>query len=115
MEQQSKRTGIAWLLLSIFVSIMMLSGLHCQEEVDSASAGCAECAHHIHHSGHFSTVTDHMDDCLLCQFISFVYTAAAVTVLVPLVALARNRRFLQNSSILQGEPVVLNSRGPPSF
>ena len=73
MNRQGQRIGIAWLLLSVFVSMLLLSGLHRHEAVASAAIDCTECAHHVHHSGHFTTSVDHMDDCLLCQFQQLVY------------------------------------------
>jgi hypothetical protein len=101
------------MLLSVFVSMQLLSGLHRHEAVTSAAADCMECAHHVHHSGHFTSATDHVDDCLLCQFLQFVYTAAAITVLVPLVVLAQRRRFFLNSGMTERMPSVLYTRGPP--
>jgi hypothetical protein len=114
MKRQGKRIGLAWLLLSVFVSMLLLSGLHRHEAVVSADIDCMECVHHVHHSGHLSTTVDHLDDCLLCQFLSFVYTAAATTLLLPLVIFAQNRRCFLNSKIKSGEPSVLFTRGPPS-
>jgi len=58
--------------------MILLSGLHQHEEMAGATIDCADCTHHIHHSGHFTADTNHMDDCVLCQFISLVYTAAAI-------------------------------------
>ena len=113
MNRQSQRISIAWLLLSVFVSMLLLSGLHRHEAVASAEADCIECAHHVHHSGHFTTSIDHMDDCLLCQFLHLVYTTAAIIVLVPLVVLAQNRRFFLNCRMTQEEPSVRYTRGPP--
>ena len=104
---------MAWWLLSVFVSMLLLSGLHRHEAVVSAAADCMECAHHVHHSGHFTSAVDHVDDCLLCQFLHFVYTAAAVTLLVPLVILAQHRRFFLNSRMTERMPSVQNTRGPP--
>ena len=113
MYRQGKRIGLAWLLLSVFVSMMLLSGLHRHEAVASVAVDCVDCAHHVHHSGHITSLADHMADCLLCQFLSLVYTAAAVAVLVPLVMFEQNRRFLLNSRIIQKESSVLFTRGPP--
>jgi len=113
MNRQGKRIGIAWLLLSVFVSMMTLSGVHHHEAVASAAADCMDCTHHVHHSGHLAASVDNLDDCLLCQFLHLVYTAAATTLLVPLVIFAQNRRFfLTNGKILK-EPSVLSTRGPP--
>ena len=113
MNRKGQRIGIAWLLLSVFVSMLLLSGLHRHEAVASAAVNCTECANHVHHSGHFTTSVEHPDDCLLCQFLHLVYTTAAIIVLVPLVVLAQNRRFFLNSRMIHEEPSVLYRRGPP--
>ena len=113
MNRQGKRIGVTWLLLSVFVSMLLLSGMHCHEVVESASVDCVECAHHMHHS-HYAASVDHLDDCLLCQFLHLVYTAAVTTVLVPLVVLAQHRRFFLNGRTTQVQPSVLYTRGPPS-
>ena len=85
MKKERKRIVSAWLLLSVFVSMMMLSGLHRHEVVANATIDCADCAHHVHHSGHLMADSNHMDDCVLCQFLSLVYTpATALLVVIPL-------------------------------
>lgn len=81
MKTKTKRTLSAWTLLSIFVSMMMLSGLHRHHIDADVAADCVECAHHVHH-GHLSAASEHPDECLLCQFISFTYIAATAILLV---------------------------------
>lgn len=115
MNRQGKKIGIAWLLLSVFVSMLLLSGAHRHEVVASAAVDCVDCAHHVHHSGHFSASVNHVDNCLLCQFLHLVYSVAAATVLVPLVIFKQNRRFFLNSSLSLKESTVLCTRGPPSW
>ncbi|MCR4808635.1 MAG: hypothetical protein K5896_02100 [Prevotella sp.] len=80
----------------------------------SAAASCMECAHHVSHPGHLAASADHPDECLVCQFLHLVYTAAATMVLVPLVVLSRSRRFYLNSSRAQMKPWAFFTRGPPS-
>lgn len=113
MKRQRSRVVIAWLLLTLFVSLQLLSGVHRHEEVTSATIDCMECAHHVHHSGHFAASDIHLDDCLLCQFLHFVYLAAASAVLVPLIISTQSRRFFLNSMIICKEPSVRFTRGPP--
>ena len=113
MNRQGKRIGLAWLLLSVFVSMQLLSGMHCHEVVASAFEDCVECAHHVHHSGHWAVSADHLDNCLICQFLHFIYTPAATIVLVLLVILARNRRYFLESRMTHRGPSVLYTRGPP--
>lgn len=114
MKRQRSRVVIAWLLLTLFVSLQLLSGVHRHEEVTSATIDCMECAHHVHHSGHFAASDIHLDDCLLCQFLHFVYLAAASAVLVPLIISTQSRRFFLNSRIICEEPSVRFTRGPPA-
>jgi hypothetical protein len=78
MRKEGKRIVSAWLLLSIFASMIFLSGLHRHEAVANVAIDCADCTHHMHHSGHFTVDANHLDDCILCQFLSLVYTPAAV-------------------------------------
>ena len=58
--------------------MILLSGLHRHEVVTSTAIDCADCMHHVHHSGHLMADANHMDDCVLCQFLSLVYTPAAI-------------------------------------
>ena len=78
MRKEGKRIVSAWLLLSVFASMILLSGLHRHETVANAAIDCADCTHHVHHSGHLTADASHMDDCVLCQFLSLVYTPATV-------------------------------------
>ena len=82
MRREGKRIVSAWLLLSVFASMILLSGLHHHEAAESATIDCTDCMHHVHHSGHFTADASHMDDCVLCQFISLVYTAATILLVV---------------------------------
>lgn len=85
MRTKTKRTLSAWLLLSVFLSMMSLSILHRHEAMVHVAIDCAECAHHVHH-GHLTAAADSIHECLLCQFISFSYiAAAAVIIAMPLV------------------------------
>ena len=84
MAKQRNRRVTAWALLSVFVSMMLLCGLHRHHEVVNPAADCTECAHHVHHSGHFSTADDGVHDCVICQFIGLGYTMAEVlTIVIP--------------------------------
>jgi len=74
---------------------------------------CGDCAHHIHHSGHITTAAEHFADCVLCQFLSLVYTTATVSFIVLCVNYAQKRRFFFNSIILQRESSLWCTRGPP--
>ena len=84
MMKQRKRIASAWFLLSVFVSMTILSGLHHHQPTVDTATDCADCVHHIHHSGHFTTAAEHFDDCVLCNFLSLTYTpAVTLQVTVP--------------------------------
>ncbi len=113
MDRRRRRIGLAWALLSVFVSMLLLSGLHRHEAVADAGTDCVECAHHIHHSGHLTIGFDHVDACVLCQFLHFVYTAAVVMVLLPLASLLRASRYFLSARRVGGVLAVRSTRGPP--
>ena len=81
MQRQRNRNIAAWVLLSVFVPMMMLSAVHIHKPVAD------ETANHVNHPGHFTSAVEHLDDCVLCQFLSLVYTPAAVIQAVIFVAL----------------------------
>lgn len=114
MKKQRKRITTAWFLLSIVVSMIILSGLHHHQPIANTVAECADCAHHIHHSGHFTTTAEHIDDCVLCQFLNLVYTTATATLLVLFIRFTQKGWFPQCSTIIQREPSLWCTRGPPS-
>ena len=67
MSKRTRRRISAWLLLSVFLPMLLLSSLHVHEEAPIGS-GCSECVNHIPHHGHLSLNTIHLNDCVLCQF-----------------------------------------------
>ncbi|MBO4451677.1 MAG: hypothetical protein J5770_04585 [Bacteroidaceae bacterium] len=113
MNRQGRRVGFSWLLLSVFVSMLLLSGVHRHEVVDHVAIDCVECAHHVHHHGHLSASDNYLDDCLLCQFFHFVYMVAAITALIPFANFSQIRRCVLKSRTEQRPPLVLYTRGPP--
>lgn len=84
MKRQRKRVTSAWLLLSIFASMIMLSSAHQHQPIADSANDCEECAHHVRHSGHFTMAYEHLDNCVLCQFLNLIYTTTAtLTVAIP--------------------------------
>ena len=69
-----RRKVSAWLLLSVFVPMTMLTALHRHQMVTGAAVACVDCAHHVHHGGHLSAGGTSIDDCLLCQLSTTPYT-----------------------------------------
>lgn len=114
MMRQGKRTVSAWLLLSIFVSMILLTGLHRHQNAANQATDCVECAHHIHHSGHLTAATEHPDDCVLCQFLSLIYTPAA-TLLVATPTSLNVLPVTDNVDMICGEAVLYDSTRAPPF
>ena len=76
MNTRTRRIS-AWLLLSVFLPMLLLSSLHVHENAP-VSSGCSECVNHIPHHGHLSLDTIHLDDCVLCQFATLPFLVAAI-------------------------------------
>ena len=76
-----KRYISAWVLLAVFVPMVLLSSLHTHDLESVAQDDCKECvAHHCH--GHFVEMTTTLHACVLCQFQTFSFVAAAVFAVV---------------------------------
>ena len=76
-----KRYISAWVLLAVFVPMVLLSSLHTHDLESVAQDDCKECvAHHCH--GHFVELTTTLHACVLCQFQTFSFVAAAVFAVV---------------------------------
>ena len=112
MKAKTKRTRSAWLLLSVFVSMMMLSALHRHETDPVVTPTCADCAHHVHH-GHLTTGSVSMHECLLCQFISFSYVAATTLAIALPSASIMASLFRQTTFCCQQVGSYRFTRAPP--
>ena len=113
MTKRGKTIAVAWFLLSVFVSVIMLSGLHHHETVANAASCCVDCTHHVHHSGHFSKATNQLDDCVLCQFLCLVYTASTTTIITLAVSYILKRQYYICNIAIQEASYPLNPRAPP--
>lgn len=63
----------AWVLLSVFLPMLMLTTLHRHEALEDAEVVCVDCAHHVHHSGHLQAGAASIDYCVLCQLATTPY------------------------------------------
>ena len=78
MKLDNRRHIASWLLLAVFVPMLIFSCIHVHEEVSAgADTECADCVHHNCH-GHLTSTASWAHDCVLCQFISLTFVAAAV-------------------------------------
>ena len=114
MKRQGKRFVSAWLLLSVFVSMILLTGLHRHQPAADQATDCVECAHHVHHSGHLTAATEQLDDCVLCQFLSLVYTPAA-TLLVAIPTSPTVHTVTDNVNMICCEAGQYDSTRAPPF
>jgi len=67
---------LAWVLLSVFVPMLLLSSLHTHGVSQDMAAACKECIHHPHHS-HFDASSFQVSHCVLCQFTVIPFVVAA--------------------------------------
>ena len=113
MNTRTRRIS-AWLLLSVFLPMLLLSSLHVHENAP-VSSGCSECVNHIPHHGHLSLDTIHLDDCVLCQFATLPFLVAA-TVFFVAVSWGFHLAFVEPSARLQFTVCRHYSpRAPPVF
>ncbi len=113
MSKERKRIVSAWLLLSVFISMMAVSSLHRHLPVPNATADCIECAHHVHHSGHFTIGADHVHECLLCQLLSLPYLPSTGITVTLFISLAIVVTFCGTSLICQQACSAKSPRAPP--
>ena len=110
---QRKRNIAAWVLLSVFVPMMILSAVHIHKPAADETANCVECAHHLNHPGHFTSAVEHLDDCVLCQFLSLAYAPAAVIQTVIFVALTTMVSIGNIQMVVSEAGHIKSTRAPP--
>ncbi|MCR4583362.1 MAG: hypothetical protein K5764_07390 [Prevotella sp.] len=114
MNINTKRHIASWILLAVFVPMLILSSVHVHHYAELAEDSCMECVqHHCH--GHLGQDTTSIHSCVLCQFLSLTFVAAALTVVVYFNKVCRTR-FVQQPCDLRlqacGSPSL---RAPPSL
>ena len=72
MKRLDKAYWSAWVLLSVFIPMVLLSSLHVHPEPLVDGQPCHECIDHTVHNGHIAAVKASVD-CPLCAFQSSVY------------------------------------------
>ena len=79
-RKATKRHIASWVLLAVFLPMMVFSSLHVHSNGQCSEVQCAECVNHMPHSGHFMAQDSPMHSCVLCQFLSLPFLAAAAMV-----------------------------------
>ena len=58
--------------------MLLLSSLHVHDQEAAASADCKECVDHHPHAGHIGMPGAAVHTCVLCQFLTLPFVAAAI-------------------------------------
>jgi len=99
----------------MFVPMVLLSSLHVHTTADTGAAECVECVHHLCH-GHLVQLDTAMHACVLCQFVTLSYVAAAVTAVVLLINNVCQQTAGHNvGTVSTLAPGVNVTRGPPAM
>ena len=114
MNVRTKRHIASWVLLVVFLPMLILSSVHVHETPESIGSECSGCVqHHCH--GHIGELTTSMHACVLCQFLTMSFVAAAVFTVV-LFHKANEIHFAQRRSDILLEACGINKlRAPPFF
>ena len=66
-----RQRWLAWMLLSVYVPMVLLSALHVHHQYeDSQLVDCSMCETSVHHQGHFTADSQHHGECLSCRFLN---------------------------------------------
>ena len=93
--------------------MVVLSLLHVHPTTAVDDAACTECVQHQCH-GHLTQLTTVLHACVLCQFVSLSYVAAAVVVATVLFRLVSQQLCtVAGATVSTRRPGVIVTRGPP--
>jgi hypothetical protein len=115
VNANKKRKIVSWMLLAVFVPMLLLSSLHIHSYDQTGDDQCTECVHH-HCGGHIGQQTLSLDNCLLCQFLTLLMTAATSIVAATFFYHAFRLAYAQgrNRICMQALGAVV-TRGPPAY
>ena len=103
-----KRQICAWLMLAFFLPMLALSSVHVHHHADVSVTECADCLNHSC-TGHLTILDDPLHQCVLCQFLTLSYVAAAS------IAVIVYTQSLHKRCKLSPDAVRLCTYGIPSF
>ena len=112
---KKRRIWVAWMLLTVFMSMLLMSSLHHHESISETNTECYECQHHVHHSGHFTTTSTSVDNCVLCQFLTLPFIAATTLVVALLIKSIHSKETSLEVSLLSTFVGKISERGPPAL
>lgn len=114
MKNELKRQLSAWLLLSVFIPMTVVTALHvhpsvCVDELMS----CDACVHHLPHGGHLTADANHLHDCIICQVMTIGFLPAVSFTLSFFVSQICVPYENQNSLVVLRSGNTTGSRAPP--
>ena len=110
--KERKRHIYAWILLAVFVPMLILSSLHVHHGSMTAEEECAECLHH-HCNGHITQGADTIHHCVLCQFLSITFCAAAIAAVLFYCHTAKTTYARQQCNLCLACRGFISLRAPP--
>jgi len=112
VQLQIKERISAWILLSVFIPMVLLSSLHVHPELALDGDCCHECISHVVHNGHI-TAPKHTVDCPLCAFQSNLYQGEQEVDVRPPHQLTGVIISLTFCPVMVGNQDVRHGRAPP--
>ena len=114
VNTKTRRLFSSWVLLAVFVPMVLLSSVHVHTTTAADGSTCAECVQHQCH-GHLTALSTPIHACVLCQFVSLGYVAAAVVVARRLLNNVSRRRYAFAEAVADARLAgVIVTRGPPA-
>lgn len=108
-----KREISAWLLLAVFLPVLALSSVHVHSHTDLTTAECADCLNHSCH-GHLTVMDSPLHQCVLCQFLTLSYVAAASIAVVAYDQPQHRLSSVSRNAVIPGTHGVPSLRAPPA-
>ena len=101
------------MLLAVFLPMLVLSSFHVHSVAHHESGFCKECVNHLPHAGHIGSQTVCSFDCVLCQFFTLPFLAAAAVILVVNIVLRSAPLFADDQRVVSRERGFVSLRAPP--
>ena len=112
MDVKTKRIMASWVLLAVFVPMVLLSSFHVHESNNLFDDNCNECVQH-HCNGHLGELTTTIHACVICQFQTFSFVAAAIFAVVLFSNVSKNHIVRLQSEVHFDVCGIPTLRAPP--
>jgi len=114
VKLEIRRHIASWLLLAVFLPMLVLSSLHVHNEgAEAAAVECADCVHHSCH-GHLAQTASWSHDCVICQFLTLTFIAAATVVVSFIFNVSRIINAPLSYAVYDTNWGNIVTRGPPT-